>query len=660
MQRYSAIACKKIISLLLGLLINISINAEILSPMIEFTAPHNVANGPHEPYTPLAYLNNNIYLVYLDANNRPLVTQKSCDRTLATVPLDSNPDYTAFPDGHHRFSAGVDKNGYVHITGDMHAYPTTPPNYLPLRYQNQQIMYWVSNAPNDITKGFTFAGGLNASTAIPGLFWNTGHFFNDNNNELYYTSMVRGVYNVGVRLTGEMAVGLYKYNVSTRSWTALGNFPPKDPSHPAGTQYFKVLYWEKSGWSSPAGQAQWFNNYWPSLQFDNQNTLHFSLSVNTDITVQGPSRVVYAKSFDSGVTWRKANGSFIGLPLRGIDGNANLADVVADFGKNVINVSSHVAADNNGNPLVNVEISWQYPPNWYHFDGSKWIYNDISNSRQFAGNIALLARDGKISINAVDRIAIRRIASLTQSSSIYFIDKYLPSNQLSSFVCLCGQGLKANGNIYGLGLSDNLKNIQVIKLNFAPQGLPCGWSYLDIGSNIKFGGASDYLNGTFTLRTGGTGIKTATNDSFSYTYKTLSGNGTIIARVTGFDNILNIHGSSSGVMLRQSLTNYTKSVYVGINVDSNAEFIYRNELNAVPQVYVSATTVPQWVKIVRAGNLFSGFISADGMNWTPIGKPQTIIMENTIYVGLANYANHDNDIFMSTMDNVSIVSGVNS
>ncbi len=33
-----------------------------------------------------------------------------------------------------------------------------------------------------------------------------------------------------------------------------------------------------------------------------------------------------------------------------------------------------------------------------------------------------------------------------------------------------------------------------------------------------------------------------------------------------------------------------------------------------------STKLPQWVKLIRAGDTFTGYISADGQNWQRIGQ----------------------------------------
>ena len=53
----------------------------------------------------------------------------------------------------------------------------------------------------------------------------------------------------------------------------------------------------------------------------------------------------------------------------------------------------------------------------------------------------------------------------------------------------------------------------------------------------------------------------------------------------------------------------------------------------------TAIVVPGWVKIVRAGNLLSGYQSKDGVNWTPVGSAN-IAMGTSVMIGLA-VTSHD-------------------
>ena len=66
-----------------------------------------------------------------------------------------------------------------------------------------------------------------------------------------------------------------------------------------------------------------------------------------------------------------------------------------------------------------------------------------------------------------------------------------------------------------------------------------------------------------------------------------------------------------------------------------------------------AAKVPGWLKLVRTGDTFQGFVSADGAKWLPAGNV-TIPMPKTALVGLALTA-HNNSALNSTLyDKVTI------
>jgi len=65
-------------------------------------------------------------------------------------------------------------------------------------------------------------------------------------------------------------------------------------------------------------------------------------------------------------------------------------------------------------------------------------------------------------------------------------------------------------------------------------------------------------------------------------------------------------------------------------------------------------TLPYWVKVVRSGNVLTGYVSADGVNWVQDGTSQTISMASGVYVGFAVSSNNNGALATATFDNVSI------
>jgi hypothetical protein len=332
----------------IGLVVNIgllktgdaraALPSEVMTVTTLYSQQINPVNAVHPLWTPVQHYRGKTFVVCPDVNLRPLVTQIDHEGHVTTVFLDTCPDpvYFASPDGHNRFTMGIDKNGYIHIIGDMHGYAPWAGRYT-ARYQYQSIMYWRSNKALDVTGGFTFCGGLNDTTRLPGVeYGGDSRFFNDRNGELYFSSRVRAF--EGSTLGGSepfIAYGMYRYNTSNGVWTALGG--KVDPADAPGARNFNtVLYWE---------YTHGFEAYQSQPRFDNNNRLHFSIAGNTAGT-EG-SGLIYAYSDDCGLTWKKANGTPIpGLPLRGKDGVANQGDLI-DRSTSVAQQSS-VSTDKDG------------------------------------------------------------------------------------------------------------------------------------------------------------------------------------------------------------------------------------------------------------------------------------------------------------------------
>jgi regulation of enolase protein 1 (concanavalin A-like superfamily) len=182
--------------------------------------------------------------------------------------------------------------------------------------------------------------------------------------------------------------------------------------------------------------------------------------------------------------------------------------------------------------------------------------------------------------------------------------------------------------------------------------IPSGWSDLDVGSVSKAGTAS-YSNGVFTLTASGQWIY-STADGMHFAYQPLNGDGTIVARV------LSASGSQypeAGVMIRETLNNNSAHAFMAYEpYPSAATYFYERPSTGAATSSSTALipALPYWVKLVRSGSSFSGFISADGVNWVQVGSTQTISMAQSVYIGLALSANNNSAVASASFDNVSV------
>jgi hypothetical protein len=172
--------------------------------------------------------------------------------------------------------------------------------------------------------------------------------------------------------------------------------------------------------------------------------------------------------------------------------------------------------------------------------------------------------------------------------------------------------------------------------------------------------------GTFTMSAEGSDIWAGT-DEFRYVYKQLSGDGEIIARVVRIAGPATNEWRKGGVMIRETLDPTSKHAFMAVspNPTHGLAFQYRDGIDAADsdsEHGVDNQTAPYWVKVVRKGNVFTGYHSPDGITWTmkdPSGtetdasNPVTITMASNVYIGLA-LTSHENDVLcMAQFSNVS-------
>lgn len=191
------------------------------------------------------------------------------------------------------------------------------------------------------------------------------------------------------------------------------------------------------------------------------------------------------------------------------------------------------------------------------------------------------------------------------------------------------------------------------------QPLPSSWLDQDIGAVSLLGSAS-FANGVFTLNGVGS-IDYGATDQMHFAYLPLSGDGTIIARVvTAQGN----NTPQAGVMVRETLNTNSSNAFVGaygLTQGSTMEFWDRPSTGGNPNYQLVTAhgslfdwTLPQWVKLVRSGNTFTGYRSADGVSWSQIGTSQTIPMAQNVYVGLAMSCIGCTSLGTATFDNVTV------
>ena len=194
-----------------------------------------------------------------------------------------------------------------------------------------------------------------------------------------------------------------------------------------------------------------------------------------------------------------------------------------------------------------------------------------------------------------------------------------------------------------------IRNVQPVSVD--PAGaLPPPFQARDVGA-ASVPGSATYAGGAFTVRSAGADIW-GTADSFRFVYRTMAGDGTIVARLTG---ITATHESAkAGLMMREGLAANARHVSVLVTPGFGALLQRRDATGGASATRGSRPAAPpRWLKLERRGNAFSGYVSADRQTWSLVAS-STVAMGTDLLVGLAVSSHDPAKTNTATFDQVEV------
>ena len=183
------------------------------------------------------------------------------------------------------------------------------------------------------------------------------------------------------------------------------------------------------------------------------------------------------------------------------------------------------------------------------------------------------------------------------------------------------------------------------------------WIIRDVGSVASPGNAVfNASTGELTVNATGLDVGGIT-DSFAFVYRTLTGDAEMVACVKSLDHTSD--NALGGIMIRQTFAANSPSVAMLVMASGKAKFRSRKTAGGVT-ISVgpsSGHAPPQWVKLVRRGNSFSGYVSTDGTSWSYVGSELVLMPANSaVYVGIAvaSFINTASNPTTAVIDGISI------
>jgi hypothetical protein len=211
-------------------------------------------------------------------------------------------------------------------------------------------------------------------------------------------------------------------------------------------------------------------------------------------------------------------------------------------------------------------------------------------------------------------------------------DASTTDNSVNRFVLLFNPNSLTGDTYY----FDNLRSLNVVPASTG--NLPAPWISQEIGHVWGPYGSASYANNCFTIN--GSGMDNffcAGGDQMQFVYQSLTGDGEIIAKV---NSLTNPSYARAGVVFKESLIPDSKMAMIDMSpTTALVEAVSRNAAGcAALTAGKYYETIPKWIKLVRIGDVFTSYFSANGTAWTQLielNGPVTIPMANTVYVGMA-------------------------
>jgi len=173
----------------------------------------------------------------------------------------------------------------------------------------------------------------------------------------------------------------------------------------------------------------------------------------------------------------------------------------------------------------------------------------------------------------------------------------------------------------------------------------------DIG-NVGATGSYTQSGTTITIEGAGSDIW-GTADAFHYVYIPLTGDCDLSVEVVSLSNTN--EWAKGGIMVRESLTANSKYAFSMLAYSRGVDLQYRASTggNAANTGGDGGITAPRYVRLVRSGDLFTAYESNNGSTWNIIGS-QTIVMNESVYVGLAVTSHNYGTLCSVAFDNLTM------
>ena len=182
--------------------------------------------------------------------------------------------------------------------------------------------------------------------------------------------------------------------------------------------------------------------------------------------------------------------------------------------------------------------------------------------------------------------------------------------------------------------------------------VPSGRTSNGAGGSLGF---NDFANpvqlGDIRYEVYGAGLDIwGSTDEFHALAGALTNDGTLVTRLVYQQNTAD--WAKAGLMIRETLNGNSRTVMMLLTPANGATFQWRDTTGL--DTYNTSTngSAPSWLKLVRSGDTFTGYISNEGLTWTQVGTA-SVSMGAVVYAGFAVTSHNSGSLSKATFACVS-------
>ena len=177
------------------------------------------------------------------------------------------------------------------------------------------------------------------------------------------------------------------------------------------------------------------------------------------------------------------------------------------------------------------------------------------------------------------------------------------------------------------------------------------WSNGSVGSPGLAGSAAQDGN-TWTVRGGGDDIWN-TADHFHYAHQPLNGDGEITVRVASQSNT--DPWAKAGVMIRDGLAGNARHAMIVVTPGNGVSFQRRTATGGSSASTAGSRAVaPVWLRLVRVGDVITGYESGNGSSWTMVGSV-TLTFGADVRIGMCITSHNNAVLSTAVFESVSVI-----